>query len=279
MASEYTPVALTIAGSDPSGGAGLQADLKTFSELGVYGCAAVTALTAQNTHGVAAVWPVPKGSVRQQVATVLEDVPVNAIKLGMLFSHQVIAEIVEVLSNWPAMPVVCDPVMVATSGDRLLNDNAIDALIRTILPRSLIVTPNIAEAAVLLDCAEANSEETMRDQAGQLLQLGPQAVLLKGGHLGGQSATDILLWRDLDGQHCEVLRSPRIATRNTHGTGCTLASALTAGLAKGDSLPEAARTAKAYLSEAIARGDQLKVGSGAGPVNHSFNIQAFRRER
>lgn len=277
MAFGNTPIALTIAGSDPSGGAGLQADLKTFSAFAVYGCAAVTALTAQNTHGVSALWPVPKGSVRQQVAAVLDDVPVNAIKLGMLFSQEVIAELAQVLERWPSVPLVCDPVMVATSGDRLLNDSAVEALISRILPRSLIVTPNTAEAAALLGCAEAKSEAAMRDQAERLLQLGPRAVLLKGGHLGGKVATDILLWRDRDGSHCEHLRAPRIATRNTHGTGCTLAAALTAELARGTKLSEACKTAKAFISEAIATADRLKVGSGAGPVNHCFNIKAFRR--
>lgn len=273
MASRFTPIAFTIAGSDPSGGAGLQADLKTFSALGVYGCAAVTALTAQNTHGVTGVWPVPKGSVREQIVAVLEDVPVNAVKLGMLFSHQVISEVAEALSRWPSLPVVCDPVMVATSGDRLLSGDAVEALRDTMLPRSLLITPNTAEAAVLLDCAEATSESEMQAQAGQLLALGPEAVLLKGGHLDGEFAADVLLWRDGDGQRqLEVLRSPRVATRNTHGTGCTLAAAVAAGLARGHSLPEAVRKAKTYLSGAIAAADQLAVGSGAGPVNHFFDF-------
>ncbi|MCW8195768.1 bifunctional hydroxymethylpyrimidine kinase/phosphomethylpyrimidine kinase [Proteobacteria bacterium 005FR1] len=271
MASQATPIAFTIAGSDPSGGAGLQADLKTFSALGVYGCAAVTALTAQNTRGVSGVWPVPQGSVREQIVAVLEDVPVNAVKLGMLFSHQVISEVIEALNRWPSLPVVCDPVMVATSGDRLLSEDAVDALRTGMLPRSLIITPNTAEAAVLLDCPEATTESEMQAQADQLLKLGPGAVLLKGGHLQGESAPDVLLWRDIAGQQQkEILRSPRIATRNTHGTGCTLAAAIAAGLAKGLELPEAVRQAKTYLSGALAAADQLKIGSGAGPVNHFF---------
>lgn len=267
-----TPIAFTIAGSDPSGGAGLQADLKTFAALGVYGCAAVSALTAQNTRGVSAVWPVPAGSVAQQIASVLDDVPVTAIKLGMLFNSAVIGEVAGALDKYPALPLVCDPVMLATSGDRLLTDNAVQALIEQILPRATLITPNTAEAAVLLNSDAAGSEAGMREQAEQLLNLGPGAVLLKGGHLDGNEANDVFVWREAQGQQagCEVLRSPRIATRNTHGTGCTLAAAVAAGLAKGESLATAVSSAKHFISRAIAHADELKIGAGAGPVNHFF---------
>lgn len=263
-----TPVAFTIAGSDPSGGAGLQADLKTFSAFGVYGCAAVTALTAQNTRGVSGVWPVPAGSVAAQIASVLDDVPVGSIKLGMLFNRAVIAEVAAELRGCPDIPIVCDPVMVATSGDRLLNDDAVATLVAELLPLAAIITPNTAEAAVLLGSAAARNESDLSSQAAALLDLGPRAVLLKGGHLPGDEATDLFVWRE-DGRIRELrLSAPRIPTQNTHGTGCTLAAAIAAGLAAGHSPQDAVRTAKNFLQNALAHADELQVGSGSGPVNH-----------
>jgi hydroxymethylpyrimidine/phosphomethylpyrimidine kinase len=290
MAIDRTPVALTIAGSDPSGGAGLQADLKTFSALGVYGCAVVSALTAQNTRGVRAVWPVPAGSVAEQIAAVLDDVPVAAVKLGMLFNRQVVGEVSGELRKHPGLPVVCDPVMVASSGDRLYSDSVVNArrhgrwsrrlrlysdtvvnaLIEQIIPLAALITPNTAEAAALLNVPEAKCENAMREQAEQLLALGSRAVLLKGGHLRGDRASDVFVWREADALRCEILHSPRIATKNTHGTGCTLAAAIAAGLARGESLAVAVGKAKLFVSQAIAHADELAIGAGAGPVNHLF---------
>lgn len=273
MAQHKTAIAMTIAGSDPSGGAGLQADLKTFSALGVYGCAVVTALTAQNTRGVVDVWALPEGSVAGQIASVLDDVPVCSVKLGMLLNRQVIDEVIEQLETVPQLPVVCDPVMVATSGDRLLRDDAVEAIITRLFPRSTLITPNMAEAAVLLQTTEARSEADLSAQAMQLLKLGPQAVLLKGGHMEGPEAMDVLVWREDSGIQQEIFRSPRIATPNTHGTGCTLAAAVAAGLAKGLDLRSAAGEAKHFISQAIAHADDLQIGSGAGPVNHLWRFQ------
>ncbi|MEX1033918.1 MAG: bifunctional hydroxymethylpyrimidine kinase/phosphomethylpyrimidine kinase [Cellvibrionaceae bacterium] len=273
MAPGCTPIAFTIAGSDPSGGAGLQADLKTFAALGVYGCAAVTALTAQNTLGVSAVWPVPAGSVAGQIASVLEDVPVCAIKLGMLFSREVIEEVATELAKYPQLPVVCDPVMVATSGDHLLNDDAVQAMIERFVPNAALLTPNTAEAAVLLNCEAAGTENALCEQAGRLLDLGAQAVLLKGGHIVGQHASDVLVWREAGRRQLEILRSPRIPTNNTHGTGCTLAAAIAAGLAKGEALIDAVGHAKRFVSGAIAHADELHIGAGAGPINHGWRCK------
>lgn len=274
MAPIKTAIAMTIAGSDPSGGAGLQADLKTFSALGVYGCAVVTALTAQNTHGVSDVWALPEGSVAGQIASVLEDVPVGAIKLGMLLNRQVVDEVADQLNAAPHLPVVCDPVMVATSGDRLLRDDAVTAIIQRLFPRSALITPNMAEAAVLLGTDEAETEAEISSQAVELLNLGPAAVLLKGGHLEGPEAVDVLVWRKDGELHQEVFRSARIDTHNTHGTGCTLAAAIAAGLAKGLVLRDAVAEAKDFISQAIAHADDLKVGDGAGPVNHLYKHQS-----
>lgn len=274
MAQKKTAIAMTIAGSDPSGGAGLQADLKTFSALGVYGCAVVTALTAQNTRGVSDVWALPEGSVAGQIASVLDDVPVCSVKLGMLLNRQVIDEVAGQLEASPELPVVCDPVMVATSGDRLLRDDAVKAIIDRLFPRSTLITPNMAEAAVLLQTAEARSEEDLATQAMQLLEMGPKGVLLKGGHLEGPEAVDVLVWREEGDIRQEVFRSPRIATLNTHGTGCTLAAAVAAGLAKGLDLRTAVAEAKDFISLAIAHADDLHIGSGAGPVNHLYKFQS-----
>lgn len=273
MAQHKTAIAMTIAGSDPSGGAGLQADLKTFSALGVYGCAVVTALTAQNTRGVADVWALPEGSVAGQIASVLDDVPVCSVKLGMLLNRQVIDEVADQLETVPHLPVVCDPVMVATSGDRLLKDDAVQAIIQRLFPLSAVITPNVAEAAVLLQVAEARSEADLSAQAVALLELGSKAVLLKGGHLDGPEAVDVLVWRDDGELRQKFFRSPRIDTHNTHGTGCTLAAAVAAGLAKGLDLHSAVAEAKHFISQAIAHADELRVGSGAGPVNHLYRFK------
>ncbi len=259
-----TPSALTIAGSDSSGGAGIQADLKTFSALGVYGASAITALTAQNTQGVEAVLVVPPDFVARQIKVVARDLNIAAVKIGMLATSEVIEAVAGALESLPGVPVVLDPVMVAASGDILLDEDAIDTLRTVLLPRADLITPNLPEAAKLLDRDTAKDERTMSDQAAALKQLGAKAVLIKGGHAEGDEAVDILV----DGAGELRLAAPRVATGNTHGTGCTLSSAIAAELAKGASLRDAVTSAKAYVTAAIAAADQLGVGQGRGPVHH-----------
>jgi hydroxymethylpyrimidine/phosphomethylpyrimidine kinase len=263
-----TPIAVTIAGSDSSGGAGIQADLKTFGALGVYGASVITALTAQNTQGVTGIHDVPAGFITAQIDAVFSDLAVGAVKIGMLSQVPAIEAVAEGLARHGARNIVLDPVMVATSGDRLLAVEAVAALRRDLIPRALVVTPNLHEAAALTDASLARSEAEMEAQARQILSLGPRYVLIKGGHglEFGDSAESVDL---LVGEGAVVrLVAPRIATRNTHGTGCTLSSAIAAGLAKGLDLVSAAREAKAYVTEAIKAADRLTVGHGHGPLNH-----------
>jgi hydroxymethylpyrimidine/phosphomethylpyrimidine kinase len=259
-------VALTVAGSDPSGGAGVQADLKTFSALGVYGTAVLTALTAQNTRGVTGVHPVPAEFVRLQLTTLLDDVTVHATKTGMLGSAAVVREVAAVLGGRRAGPVVVDPVMVATSGDRLIDDDAVAAVREELLPVADLVTPNVPEAAALLGTDAATTEDELPDRARALLDLGPRAVLLKGGHLGGDDSVDVLATAD----GVTVSRRPRIDTTATHGTGCTLSSALAALAARepGQGWPALVERARDYLQRALAEGESLGVGAGHGPVHH-----------
>jgi hydroxymethylpyrimidine/phosphomethylpyrimidine kinase len=259
-----TAIALTIAGSDSSGGAGIQADLKTFSVLGVYGASAITALTAQNTQGVEAVLVVPPDFVAQQIRVVARDLNIAAIKIGMLATSEIIAAVAGALEALPGVPMVLDPVMVAASGDVLLDDDAIETLRTVLLPRATLITPNLPEAATLLDSDEAKDEREMSAQAAALRSLGAKAVLIKGGHAEGTEAVDLLL----DGDGELRLAAPRVATGNTHGTGCTLSSAIAAELAKGASLRDAVTAAKAYVTAAIAAADALDVGQGRGPVHH-----------
>jgi hydroxymethylpyrimidine/phosphomethylpyrimidine kinase len=259
-----TAIALTIAGSDSSGGAGIQADLKTFAALGVYGASAITALTAQNTQGVEAVLVVPPDFVARQIKVVARDLNIGAVKIGMLATGEIIEAVAGALETLPGVPVVLDPVIVAASGDVLLDEDAIDTLRTVLLPRATLVTPNLPEAAKLLGEAEAKDERAMSDQAIALRRLGAKAVLIKGGHAEGDQAIDILI--DDEGEL--RLNAPRIPTDNTHGTGCTLSSAVAAELAKGASLREAAARAKAYVSAAIAAADQIEIGQGRGPVHH-----------
>jgi len=259
-----TPVALTIAGSDSSGGAGIQADLKTFAALGVYGASAITALTAQNTRGVAAIHDVPPDFITAQIDAVFSDLAVGAVKIGMLARTGVIEAVAAALDRWKANNIVLDPVMVATSGDRLLAPDAIDALKRILIPRARVVTPNLPEAAVLLDTGIAAGEREMEAQAAGILALGAQAVLIKGGHGADAMSVDLLF----DGPTVTRYAAKRIPTHNTHGTGCTLSSAIAAGLAKGQELAHAARIAKAYVTDAIAGADRLAVGQGQGPIHH-----------
>jgi hydroxymethylpyrimidine/phosphomethylpyrimidine kinase len=259
-----TAIALTIAGSDSSGGAGIQADLKTFSALGVYGASVIAALTAQNTKGVAAVFEVPPAFVRAQIDAVFADLAVGAVKIGMLGNAAVVETVAERLSHHRALPVVLDPVMVATSGDRLLKSDAVDAMRTKLMPLAVVVTPNLPEAAALLDAPEAASEDDMVRQAERLLALGSRAVLMKGGHGKAAESVDLLVTATATVRFVAA----RIATKNTHGTGCTLAAAIAAGLAKRQDLTDAVRAAKDYVTAAIAAADRLAVGHGHGPVHH-----------
>lgn len=259
-----TPIALTIAGSDSGGGAGIQADLKAFSANRVFGTSAITALTAQNTRDVTAVHEVPADIVLAQIKTVLDDIDVQAIKIGMLFSPQIIAAVAKGLED-TTIPVVLDPVMVAKSGDVLLQTEAIAALTKQLFPRSLLITPNLPEAGRLLGTEPAQTSAEMETQAKALQALGAQAVLLKGGHGTGPVCTDLLL---MPGTAPIWFKAKRKTTQNTHGTGCTYSAAIAAGLAKGQSLESAVQHAHSYLQAAIAAADQLHIGSGHGPVHH-----------
>ncbi|MBN8981943.1 MAG: bifunctional hydroxymethylpyrimidine kinase/phosphomethylpyrimidine kinase [Rhizobiales bacterium] len=263
------PVALTIAGSDSSAGAGIQADLKTFAALGVYGASAITALTAQNTKGVTAVHDAPASIVAAQIDAVFGDLDVKAVKIGMVSRRDIIEAIAAGLDRWKPKHVVVDPVMVATSGDRLLSADAVDALKRELFPRASIVTPNLPEAAALLETAIATIEGEIEAQGRRLLEFGCPAVLVKGGHGKGTQSVDFLVTKD----SVERLAAMRVDTRNTHGTGCTLSSAVAAGLAKGESLEEAVRNAKAYVTAAIAASGRLGVGHGHGPVHHFHRFE------
>lgn len=257
------PNILSIAGSDPSGGAGIQADLKAISANGGYAMAAITALTAQNTQGVRAVTLSDPDMVASQIAAIRDDIRIDAVKIGMLGNAAIIEAVAEALSDLAA-PVVLDPVMVAKGGDRLLAAEAVAALRDLLLPLGSVITPNLPEAADLLKTGMAPDRPGMEAQAQALLALGPSAVLLKGGHLEGPDSPDLLL--ATDGAHW--IEGQRHATRNTHGTGCTLSSALATQLGHGLPLPEAVARAKSYVATAIARSGDLTVGSGHGPVHH-----------
>lgn len=260
--------ALTIAGSDPSGGAGIQADLKTFSALGTYGTSVITALTAQNTHGVKGVHLVPAPFVTNQLETLVADVRIDTVKIGMLANADIIEAVASFLLTHEYPFVVLDPVMVATSGDPLLAGAAVEAL-RALIPLASIITPNIDEAASLLGLAPATNVSEMIDQAQALLALGAERVLLKGGHLEHlEDAPDVFL--DEDG--VTVLTLPRVHTSNTHGTGCSLSSAIAALRPQRDDWLEATRDAKKWLAGALAAADELEVGSGHGPVHHFFDV-------
>lgn len=263
--SKTRPVAMTIAGSDPSGGAGLQADLKTFSALGVYGTTIITALTAQNTTGVTGVMAVPPDFIRAQFAAVMSDMNVAAAKTGMLGDEATVLTVASLLKSSGLKPVVVDPVMVATSGDILLQPDAIAAVREVLIPLAALITPNLHEAARLLGVSVANTETEVRRQAEALLKLGCGAVLIKGGHGEGAEAVDILTTAPGDTVR---LSKPRIETKNTHGTGCTLAAAITAGLAKGQDPALACRTAKEFLWSALVSGAAMQYGAGCGPVDH-----------
>jgi hydroxymethylpyrimidine/phosphomethylpyrimidine kinase len=268
-AAAKTAIALTIAGSDSSGGAGIQADLTTFSAFGVYGASALTALTAQNTHGVQGIHAVPAGFVAAQLESVLSDLDVAAIKTGMLADAGIVETVARTLRAAPSVPLIVDPVMVATSGDVLLAAEAVAALKRDLIPLATLITPNLAEAGVLLGSCRAESEEEMLDQARALVALGCRAVLLKGGHGGEDAAVDVLA----DATGPQRLALARLDTRHTHGTGCTLSAAIAALLALGIPLTEAVRRAKAYVWHALRHGRALGVGQGRGPLDHLFAMR------
>ena len=259
-----TAIALTIAGSDSGGGAGIQADLKTFAAFGVYGASIMAALTAQNSQGVSAIHDVPPDFIAAQIDAVFSDLDIAAAKIGMLGRVGAIEAVARGLTRHKARNIVLDPVMVASSGDRLLANDAIGALKRLMIPRALVVTPNLPEAAALTGASVARNEKEMEIQARAVLELGARNVLIKGGHGEGAESIDLLIGEG------EVVRlaAKRIPTKNTHGTGCTLSSAIAAGLAKGRDLVAAVQDAKAYVTAAIAAADRLEVGHGQGPLNH-----------
>ncbi len=256
------PNILSIAGSDPSGGAGIQADLKTFAALGAYGMAAITALTAQNTIGVTGFVAVPADFMRDQLRAIFDDVEVSAVKIGMLANADIVEAVAEVLEQSCNAPIVLDPVMVATSGDALIDQDAVAALKSRLIPMADVITPNIPEAEKLSRKAVLDMEAA----AEGLLDLGARAVYLKGGHLKGDVMRDVLA----SSNGAQVLEVPRVDTENTHGTGCTLSSAIAAYLGHGEDLADACEKAKAYLTNALKHADGLTVGLGHGPVHHSW---------
>ncbi|WP_229729339.1 bifunctional hydroxymethylpyrimidine kinase/phosphomethylpyrimidine kinase [Agaricicola taiwanensis] len=258
------PIAVTIAGSDSSGGAGIQADLKTFSALGVYGASVIVALTAQNTRGVTAIHPVPPAFVAEQIDAVFTDLDVAAVKIGMLGNAELIETVADGVSRHGARNIVLDPVMVAATGARLLEESAIVAVRDRLMPLTNLVTPNLMEAAALLDAPLALEEREMAVQAERLRSYGARAVLIKGGHGQGPNSVDVFAAKE----RARHFTSPRIDTMNTHGTGCTLSSAIAAGLAKGLPLEDAIEMAKRFVTEAIRCSGELAVGQGYGPVHH-----------
>lgn len=257
--------ALTIAGSDSGGGAGIQADLKTFSALGCYGMSVITAITAQNTVAVTDIHPVPFECIAFQIDAVLDDIGTDVVKIGMLHSSQVISCVADRLNKYECGNIVLDPVMVAKSGDHLLMDEAVRTLRSRLLPMAAVVTPNLPEASILLG-SEVKTHDQMGDACRELCRLGCRAVFLKGGHLTGKTCVDVLF----DGQTGTLLEfeSERIDTVNSHGTGCTVSSAIAAFLARGFGMPEAVGRAKKYVSQALLAGGRMRVGHGHGPVHH-----------
>ena len=259
-----TANALTIAGSDSGGGAGIQADLKTFSALGTYGASVITAVTAQNTKVVTAISDIPPDVIAAQMDAVFSDIRIDAVKIGMLSRPEVIEVVADRLNYYGTKPIVLDPVMVSKSGDRLLQPDAVSALVQHLLPMATVITPNLPEAGDLLGREAPTDEASMIQALDSLRDLGAKAVLLKGGHLDGPNSYDLFD----NGKDRQQLQAERIDTNNTHGTGCTLSAAIAALLARGFALPAAVRTAKTYISQAISAADQLSVGHGHGPVHH-----------
>jgi hydroxymethylpyrimidine/phosphomethylpyrimidine kinase len=266
------PRVLSIAGSDSGGGAGIQADLKTFAAIGCFGMTAITALTAQNTLGVRSIHAVPLQILSDQIDAVVEDIGVDAVKIGMLHSADTVRTVAAALRRHRIAKVVLDPVMIATSGAKLIDDEAIDVLVRELFPLATVVTPNLDEAALLVQQPLA-SETDMASAARQLLERGAPAVLIKGGHLPGDTVSDLLHTR---GGQPLWLRAPRIASGNTHGTGCTLSSAIASHLALGGDLVQAVTRARAFIRGALEAGARVRTGAGSGPLNHGYAPQAMR---
>lgn len=258
------PIALTIAGSDSSGGAGIQADLKTFSALGAYGASVITALTAQNTRGVTDIHTPPAAFVTAQLDAVFQDLDVDAVKLGMLANAEVVHAVAAALQRYRPRFVVLDTVMISKSGHALLQPDAVSALRETLLPLADLITPNLPEAAALLGVPQAQNEAEMTEQAEALRRLGARNVLMKGGHLASVESPDWLI----NDAGSERFNAPRIAAHNTHGTGCTLSAALAALRPQRDNWSSTTRDAKHYLHSALAASDRLRVGHGIGPVHH-----------
>ncbi len=265
------PRVLSIAGSDSGGGAGIQADLKTIAALGCYGMTAITALTAQNTTGVRAIHGVPPQMLADQIDAVVEDIGADAVKIGMLHAPEIVRTVAAAIERHRLQRVVLDPVMIATSGAVLIGEDAVSVLVRELFPKAVVITPNLDEAALLVGRPLGN-EADMEAAARQLLEMGARAVLVKGGHLSGDIVSDLLLERDAD--PC-WMRGARIHSPNTHGTGCTLSSAIASHLALGAALPEAVQRAREYVRGALAAGANVRTGAGSGPLNHSWAPQAM----
>lgn len=264
-----------MAGSDSGGGAGIQADLKTFAALGCFGMTAITALTAQNTCGVRAIHGVPPQMLRDQIDAVVEDIGVDAVKIGMLHAPEIVQVVAQAIAHHGLTQVVFDPVMVATSGAKLITDEAIDVLVRELFPRAVVITPNLDEAALLVG-RPLRGVDDMALAAQALLGMGARAVLLKGGHLPGHDVVDLLLAADAEPLW---MHAPRIDTANTHGTGCTLSSAIAAHLALGLPLVEAVQRSRGFVRSALQAGATVKIGQGSGPLNHGFAPVAMRIKR
>ena len=264
--THHYPRVLSIAGSDSGGGAGIQADLKTFSALGCFGMTAITALTAQNTCGVRAIHGVPPEMLRDQMDAVLEDIGVDAVKIGMLHAPDIVHTVAQAIDRHQMPHVVFDPVMVATSGAKLIDDPAIAVLVAEMFPRAVLITPNLDEAGLLVG-HPLTSVQDMAQAARVLLERGARAVLLKGGHLPGDEVTDLLLMQDAEPVW---MHGSRIASANTHGTGCTLSSAIAAYLALGLTLIDAVQQARDFVRHALQAGASVKTGQGSGPLNHGF---------
>ena len=266
-----TPIVLTIAGSDSSGGAGIQADIKAISATGSYACSVITAITAQNTLGVSAIFPIPLEHIEHQLDAIFTDLNVIAVKVGMLADCEIIQLVVKKLKQYQPTFLVIDPVMVTTNGDLLLKMAAINTLKKELLPLADLITPNLHEAAALVSSAMPQNVQDMHAMTVALRQLGAKAVLLKGGYLQQDiNSTDLLILPDA----VETLIEKRIQTKNTHGTGCTLSSAIASYLAQGNDLLTAVQRGKTYITEALEHADQLKIGSGRGPVHHFYNLIA-----
>lgn len=273
---KHYPRVLSIAGSDSGGGAGIQADLKTFSALGCYGMTAITAITAQNTQAVRAIHGVPPEILAAQIDAVVEDIGADAVKIGMLHAPEVVRVVAQAIRKHKLQHVVLDPVMVATSGDRLIAEETIQVLVQELFPLAAVITPNLDEAELLLG-RKIGGVNALEPAARELLALGARAVLLKGGHLPGNEVVDLLIQRN--GQPEEEplrLASPRIASRNVHGTGCTLSSAIAAHLALGHPLAHAVHLARSYILGAIAAGADVRTGHGHGPLNHGHAPVAMK---